>query len=152
MLFRRRNAVRRSLALLALVALAACHNYVPVTVDRLERPDRVRVHLSVAGSYELLDLTANDVIEIEGEVVRWDEASLVLSAWWLVARGGLEFRGQGETVVVQREHIAAIEERRISALKTAALVGLGAAAMGIGVGSLGAIGSSGTSNPGNPEK
>ncbi|MGD2217274.1 MAG: hypothetical protein PVJ64_10965 [Gemmatimonadales bacterium] len=134
------------------MTFAACHHYVPVSVDRLERPDRVRVHLSVAGSYELLDLTAADVTQIEGEVVRWDEASLVLSAWWLVARSGLEFRGQGETVVVQREHIAAIEERRISAWKTVALVGGGAAVMAIGVGSLGAVGSSGSSNGTDPGK
>ncbi len=151
MVFRGLRSALHLVLAVSLLNLTACHIYVPTGVGRLERPDRVRVHLAVPGQFELLDLTAKDVTVVDGEVVRWDEETLVLSVWWLESRYGLEFRGQGETIVVRREHINHIEERKISVLNTAVLIGLFTAAMAVGVGALASAGASGNgSGPDDP--
>ncbi len=136
MFLRTSSGLRRGVALVLLILVGACMNYVPASVEQVKRPDRVRVRLSVPGTYELMDLTANRVIEIDGEVVRWDDEELVLSAWWLAGEGGLEFRGVGETVVVRREHIGEIERRKVSPVKTAGLIGAGVLATALGVATL----------------
>ena len=76
------------LLLVSAIGLAGCHAYVPTGIESLERPDRVRVYLSEPDSFELLDLTAKDVRVVDGEVVRWDDDTLVLSVWWLEAANG----------------------------------------------------------------
>jgi hypothetical protein len=69
----------------------------------------------------LSNLTANDVVLIEGEMIRAGADSVLVSARWLQARSGFDFSGTGETVRVPRINVAAIEQKRISLLKTAAL-------------------------------
>ncbi|UCC73531.1 MAG: hypothetical protein JSV86_02925 [Gemmatimonadota bacterium] len=148
-----RRSLRAAVQVLLVVSvfnLSACNVYVPTGIEDLERPDRVRVYLSVPSEFELLDLTANNVSSVDGEVVRWDDEELVLSVWWLESSYGLEFRGQGETIVVPRQHINHIEERKFSVAKTAGLIGILVVAFAVGVGSLAAAGASG-SNGGPPD-
>jgi hypothetical protein len=133
-----------ALVLVSAINLAGCTVYVPTGIERLERPDRVRVYLSAPGQFELLDLTANNVTVVDGEVVRWDDESLVLSVWWLEAASGLEFKAVGETIVVQRENINHIEERKISFAKTVGLVAIVVVAFAVGVGALASVGGSGS--------
>jgi hypothetical protein len=114
---------------LALLGVAACQHYVPATVNDLERMNRVRVRLSEPLEVELMDLTANNATLLDGEVVRWDDESLILSVWWVEAMGGLEFRGVGETVEVPRDQIAELEERKISVFQTVGLAALLVAGM-----------------------
>lgn len=145
-----RPALHTVLAL-ALLNLTACHHYLPTGVENVERPDRVRVTLAEPMDVELLDLTARDVVVLDGEVVRWDDETLVLSVWWLTANNGLEFRAQGETAVVPRERLNGLELRKFSLLKTVGLAALFTGLMAAGIGTLAAAGVIGSgSGPSNP--
>jgi hypothetical protein len=132
------------LLLVSVMNLAGCRVYVPTGIETLERPDRVRVYLSEPGEFELLDLTANNVTMVDGEVVRWDDEALVLSVWWLEAANGLEFRALGETITVQREHISRLERRKISVGKTVGLVAVVVVAFAVGVGAVAGIAGGGS--------
>lgn len=131
------------LLLVSAIYLAGCLAYVPTGIESLQRPDRVRVYLLEPGRFELLDLTANNVTVVEGEVVRWDDDTLVLSVWWLEAGSLLEFRAQGETIVVRRDNLNHVERRKISIGKTVGLVAIVAVAFAVGVGALVSVGGGG---------
>jgi hypothetical protein len=82
----------------------------------------VRAHLSEPGAFSLSDVTANNVIRVDGEVVQWDPDQLVLSAWWMRSRSGLEHKGVGETVLIPRSDIATLEHKQIAPGRTVAFV------------------------------
>jgi hypothetical protein len=136
---------------LSLLNLTACHHYLPTEVEAVERPNRVRVTLSEPQDFELLDLVARDIVQVEGEVVRWDDETLVLSVWWLRANNGNEFRAQGETAAVPRERVNHLERKQFSLLETIGLAALFTGLMAVGVGTLSAAGVIGSgSGPSNP--
>jgi hypothetical protein len=147
-----RPALHTVLAL-ALLNLTACHHYLPTGIEAVERPDRVRVTLSEPIDVELLDLTARDIVLLDGEVVRWDDDTLVLSVWWLTASNGMEFRAQGETTVVPREQLNHLELKQFSLLKTIGLAALFTGLLAVGVGTLAAAGVIGSgSGPSDPQQ
>lgn len=124
---RRRARSRTAAAVLALVATAGCFSYAPINghepAPRLGT--EVRAHLSTPESFQLTNVTANNVVEVDGEVVRWEDERLVLSAWWLRALNGTEHRGIGETVNIPTSSLGTVERKRVSVAKTGALAGFG---------------------------
>jgi hypothetical protein len=72
----------------------------------------------------LINLTANNVVQVDGEVVRWEEDRLVLSAWWLRGANGIEHRGIGETVNIPRGFLGSVERKQVSVARTGVLVGV----------------------------
>lgn len=138
---------------LSLLNLTACHHYLPSEIDAVERPNRVRVTLSEPSDFELLDLVARDIVLLDGEVVRWDDETLVLSVWWLTANYGTEFRAQGETAIVPREQVNHLELKQFSLLKTIGLAALFTGLLAVGVGTLAAAGVIGSgSGPDDPSQ
>jgi hypothetical protein len=120
--------VRRTVATLAgmlSLVTVGCLSYTPI--DGNEPAPRlgmeVRAHLSTPESFPLTNLTANNVVEVDGEIVRWEEDRLVLSAWWLRAGSGIEHRGIGETVNIPRSSLGAVERKQLSVTRTGVLVG-----------------------------
>lgn len=110
-----------------------CHSYVRTDVPGLERGDRVRVFLSEPGAFRLGEVTAERVLQLDGEVVGWDEERLVLSAWWARSVSGREYAGEGLTVHVPREQVRDLEIRRLAALETG-LVSAGGLAAALAIG------------------
>lgn len=147
-----RRYLHRSTALL-LMALLGCYSYVETGLPTLERGDRVRVYLSEPATFDVGELTANNIVRMDAEVVRWDEEELVLSAWWLTAAAGREFNGNGRTVYVPRGQLDAIERRSVNGLQTGLLVAgsvAGLVALGAAVG--GGIGGGGGDGPPNGQQ
>lgn len=129
---RRRRLRPIAAALLAALALSGCYSYVP-TQEVPGRGARVRVRLSQPQDVRLTEITANDVMMINGEVVRANSDTLVLSAYLLQSRSGYENFGRGETAFVPRENIVGLFENRISVIRTAGLMGA-VALLGVVVG------------------
>lgn len=115
-----------ALVLLFSVPLSGCFTYVPVT-NAPSKAARVRVQLSAPLDFKLLDLTANDVIMAEGEMVRSDEREVILSAMELRARSGYPFAARGESITIPRERIAAVQQQKVSVTRTLLLGGVMAA-------------------------
>lgn len=164
---------RAPLAVVLLLVHAACYSYVPLQpapggasasastsppgpaarlgLEGLEQGVRLRIHLSEPGSYPLTALTPNNVTVIDGDLVRWDDSSLVVSAYWMKTAGVQEFKGDGETVAIQLDKIERVDRKKVSAGKTAAVAALIAgavAAIGVTFGS--GSGEGGDNGPGGP--
>lgn len=110
--------------LLVILTLNGCFAYMPSRGAPLRQGQGVRVLLSSPLDVRLVDVTANNVATLDGEVVSSDSTSLVLSARMVRSNTGYEQLGGGATVQIPTTQIGEIEERRLSAIKTAGLVGI----------------------------
>lgn len=98
-------------------------------LEGLRQGKSLRVYLSEPGSYPLTALTPNNVTRIDGDLIRTDASSLYVSAYWMKTAGVQEFKGDGETVTIPLDKIDYVEEKKVSAGKTAAVAGLFAGAV-----------------------
>lgn len=138
--------LRRLLALLLLLGTGACFHYVPGS-GATRQGARVRVELAQPTPVELREVTANNVTNVSGELVSSASSRLVVSVFALRAAGGFEYFSSGETVTFPGDAIGRVEERKISALRTA----LAAALLGAAVYAIGSTlgGSTGGGEPGD---
>lgn len=115
----------RRLVLVLLAVLGGCFRYAPPPdgLDQVKRGTVVRARFVEEEVIRLRDVTAHNVIGLEGEFVREDNSDLVVSAFWLdssVRQAG--FPGEGWTVRFPLSNIASIEVRRLDLLRTALAV------------------------------
>ena len=135
--------------LFSTLLVSACYTYVP-TSTAPQQAREVRLQLSEPGEFRLTNLTANDVVRIEGEIIRAGTDSVLVSARWLQARSGYEFVGSGETVRVPRPQVSIIEKKAFSPLKTAALAAGLVLTVGAASKIVGRIGDGGTEGKKGP--
>lgn len=125
-----RGSAQKAVCTLGLVTLAlllgGCATYAPLAPQAVAPGRAVRVHLSPAGAERLADLTGDRNREVvEGTVVRRQEdETLVLSVAPEGARLDMSAGAPRELLPLQLDAIVAVEERRVSMWRTAALVGV----------------------------
>ena len=141
------------LSLLALLfATEGCFQYVPESDVAPTRGSPVRLHLERPSSFELTQFTVNNVIRVDGEMVRREAGDVILSATWLDAISGVGFDGEGWTLRVPETNISGLELKRVSWLRTGVAL-FGGALVTIfgfdllGTGSEGSGGGGGDVNP-----
>ncbi len=110
------------LLLALLVPLAGCFHYVSVAPVAIPQGTPVRARLTNMAAFELSQITVNNIDQVEGEVVRVDEARLILSATWLQAVTGNGYPGNGWTVEIPGANVAGFEEKRFSWWRTGVIV------------------------------
>jgi len=144
-----RSIPRFAIVLGLTASTAGCFHYVPAT----EMPSRgtpIRVRMDTPVRVDLPDLTANDIVRVQGEMVSADPNRLILSAFSLHSAADREHMGGGATIYLPRESLAHMEVRRLSVGRTAlASVAIAAAAYLVGLG-IDAAGGGGEGNGGNP--
>ena len=147
------KVARLALPLSALLfTTAGCFHYVPESNLVASRGSPIRVHLERPSSFELTQFTVNNVIRMDGEMVRREAGGVILSATWLDAISGVGFDGEGWTLRVPETNIAGLELKRVSWFQTG-IVMLGGALVTIlgfdllGTGSEGSGGGGGDVNP-----
>jgi hypothetical protein len=113
-----------SLVLLSTFVLNGCFVYVPNKGTPLQQGQSVQVFLNTPQDVRLTDVTANNVVRVDGEVVSVDADKMVLSAALVTQASGMDQLGENATVVVPRSHVDRVQEKRFSAVRTAGLVGL----------------------------
>ncbi len=132
----------------------ACYHYVPVTdVAAYPRGTPLRAQLDTLSSFELSQITVNNIDQVEGELVAQDPRQLVLSATWLQAVTGNGFDGRGWTVYLPSDNVTGLQRKRLSVWRSAVVVGGIVAATWVGwkaVG-LGPNSSEGTGGGGKPQ-
>jgi hypothetical protein len=103
-----------------LLVLAGCYAYAPVDGSALapRAGESVRVVLEQPGPVALRDFTVTYAVRLDGEFVRADTTDVTLSTWWVVAAGGAEHRGVGETVTVPWSNVVRLERRALSMPRT----------------------------------
>lgn len=140
-----------AIALLACMApwVTGCYSFKPMATTEV-RPDpgkQVRVHLNEPASVRLQNVTAEGVVEMNGELAEWDNGQVVLSVFWLRSTSGFEQRAEGETVVVEEANIREFTYKQINLPLS---IGLAAAAVvaAVVVGSAFSAGGGGGNEPG----
>lgn len=144
---------RAAAALLLAAFLSACTTYVPAPATPMPMGTRVRARLDRPMDIPLHDLTANNVVRVDGEVVRVDTDRVVLSAFTIATAGGVELLANGETVTIPGSHLAGLERKKVALLTTA--LGLGAGILAVALldaaaQRLGGGGDPGTGGTGQP--
>jgi hypothetical protein len=100
--------------------------------------------------FELAQITVNNIDQVEGEMVRLDAGSLVLSATWLQAVTGNGYAGNGWTVRIPENNLAGFEEKKLSWWRTGAIIAGLAAGTWLGFDALGLSPGSGGGGGGTP--
>lgn len=118
---------RAACAVLSLLTLNACFSYVPVGRDVPGPGARVSLKLHAPQQLRADGFTADDVVEVRGDLVAVDSARLLLVAVALTSRAGHQRLGVRPTTPVPRLNIAQVRQNRISPLRTAAVVALAGA-------------------------
>lgn len=139
---------QRLFVLLAALPLAVgCYHYVPTTSLSHPQGTPLRANLSRMSSFELSQITVNNIDRVEGEMVRIDGSELVLSATWLAAVTGNGYPGNGWTVRIPEADVNGVELKKFSWWRTGVVVGGLVAATFLGFEALG-VGPFGGSAPG----
>lgn len=134
------------------LVVTGCYAYSPVErSEAAPRPgESVRIALDRPDAVALRDHTVTYAVRLDGEFFRSDSTGLTISTWWVVASGGAEYKGVGETVTVPWSNVASLERRALSAprtgLFTAGLV-VGALVLGNAVSGVGGTGENGGPPP-----
>lgn len=113
----------RILPVLGALLLSGCFAYVPVRPDAPPpKGTPVRVRLATPADYRLTRYTANDVVEVEGEVIQAEQDRLLLSAFGMRSAADFEFFAEGETVAIPSDQLVSFERRKISLIRSGLLV------------------------------
>lgn len=133
-------------ALLAL-HLGGCYGYA-VTTREPRAGEQLRARLSSTGSAWLLENLGRSRSTVDGTFIRTDADRLVLAAWRADLPATQQFRAAIDTLRIPREHVVAIEQRRLSIGRTAALVAVGTGIVVLAVSELAGIGGNGDGGDG----
>jgi hypothetical protein len=143
----------RSIAILLPVFLGGCFSYAALGGATPARGSDVVARLSVPLQVPLQDVTVRQVTVTTGKVAYVDADSLVIVAERFTSDAGIDYPGLGSQVTIQRNHIAELEQRRVSGARTGLLLGVGAAALVAIVTSVGPLFGSGSGgSPGPPQQ
>ena len=111
---------QRSLLLLLLGALPAC--YVNTPVDASVRPmsagENIALDISDLGRVGLAERFGPGVVQIEGRLRAATERAYELSVFRVSYLRDGDSRWAGERVVVEREHVGRVYERKLSRTRT----------------------------------
>ncbi|MEJ2216250.1 MAG: hypothetical protein P8099_06505 [Gemmatimonadota bacterium] len=115
--------MKKILLVAAALYLSGCFAYVPVPPNAPPpKGTAVRVRLATPADYRLARYTANDVVEVEGEVIRAEQDRLLLSAFGMRSAADFEFVAEGETVAIPNDQLASFERKKVSVFRSALLV------------------------------
>lgn len=122
--FQSNVALGLSLALLLPFA-AACHHYVPPEGGQevLVRGERIRVSTSDPLSVDLGEITVDDAVLVDGELIEIrEDGTVVMSVIQAQSPSGATRGGVGETVTIPGDAVATIEKRVINPVTTTLIV------------------------------
>ena len=129
--------------LLLMFPSSGCYGYFPAGSEFPSSGTRVRLRLSAPQDVRFTDISANDVVSIDGEVVRAGTDTVVVSAFMARSASGYETLGRGESVAIPRRNVVSVERSRFSVARSVGLAAIiGALSLAVGA-ALGAGGEGG---------
>ncbi len=141
----------RSIVVWFPLVLGGCYSYLALGPATPRPGTEVIARLSPPLAVPLQDVTVREVNVTTGRVTYADDDSLVLAVERFRSEAGTDYPGLGTSIMVRRNQIAELQERRVSAGKTVLLFGAGAAALAAIVVSVGQlVGSTSGAPPGPP--
>lgn len=136
--------LRRALVAVAVLpmALGGCYAYAPAEGPAPVPGERVRAQLTSSGTVWLLENWGRNRSSVDGLFVRTDSDDVVLAAWRADLPGRTRFQPSIDTVRVPRRHVAQLQERRLSPVRTAVAVAVGIGVVSLAVSELAGVGGS----------
>jgi hypothetical protein len=117
---------------LAVQLLTGCYTYAPVDVSLGVPTQReVAVDITDRGRFELGGAIGQSPARIEGRLLAASDTTLTLAVSNVQALGGATTPWAGEPVTVRRTGVAGVRQRKLSASRTALLVGAIAGAVAL---------------------
>jgi hypothetical protein len=132
-LFRRRLV--GGLCLSALALQTACYTYMPMQSSAPPQAKEVGISINDRGRVTLGDRIGQSVDRIDGRIVSSDSLAVVMDVYRVTDLRGIASTWTGERVSIPREAIMGYNERKLSKVRTFALIGAIAAAILASVGS-----------------
>ena len=123
------TCLRSFAAVLATTGLSACYEYVPMQVSSAPNP-RVEVLVTDRGRVELMPQLGQGVLSFEGTLDGRRDSSYVVHVAEVTYINRQTNRWSGEAITVSREAVRDMRMRRLSRLRTFAVV---AASIGTGL-------------------
>jgi hypothetical protein len=117
---------RWSIVVAVLGAGTGCYDYHPLTTPSPDPGSYVAATLTEAGSAELARWVGPEVFVVRGRCLGMGDAGLLVSVSSVELKRGTEVAWAGETIVLPRAAIAAVDVRRLAKGRTVLLAGAGA--------------------------
>jgi hypothetical protein len=121
--------VKYILGTVSVLLLAGCYTYRPLPTADPDPGDRVSAQLTTEGSRDLTTQVGPEVLHVEGDVLNADSAGLNLEVHEIESYRGIRSSWHGEHVLLPRQALAGIQERKLSVGGTAVLGGVLAAGL-----------------------
>jgi hypothetical protein len=123
----RKAARRRRQAILTILlcgpSITGCYRSVELASPQPEPNARVIVDLGPAGAEQMARWIGPEAVEIEGQVVRWDDAEAELALLRVDHRGSRSVLWNGERVIFPAGSLRDVRQRRLDTGRTAVFVG-----------------------------
>jgi hypothetical protein len=143
------SRVRFAAALLAAalpLTSAGCYGYAAAPGSGPEPGEQVRARLTPNGTAWLVENWGRSRDALDGRYVGTRSDAVVLAAW----RSDLpELPASIDTVRIPRQHVAELQQRRLSPVRTGIAIAVGAGILSLAVAELAGIGGGGGGDDGN---
>ncbi len=116
---------------LSLCLLAGCVQLVPLDGVAPTPGKTVQMDLNEPIEFQVVGALLQNLNRIEGTYLANSADSLIVTADYLWSVAGAKHRGYGARLAIPRQRVEALQERRVSAWRTAVLAGAGVGALGL---------------------
>ncbi|HEU5209848.1 MAG TPA: hypothetical protein VFU06_10570 [Longimicrobiales bacterium] len=136
------RSTRAVAAVLLSLQLTGCYGYA-ATREAPAPGESLRARLTPAGTAWLVENAGRSRETVDGTFVRAQDSALVFATWRTDLPGATQFRTSIDTLHIPQQHIAALEQRRLSVGRTALAVAGAAGILVLALSELAGIGGSG---------
>jgi hypothetical protein len=116
--------MKRSLVAGLLIATTACQSYSSVALNAVPVGSDVQVSLTDSGSTSIASTLGSRVTQLTGQITSVDSTGLALIVSELTRVGGATELGEGHTVSVPADAIAAVRVQSLSVPRTLLVAGI----------------------------
>ena len=120
----------RPLLLLAAVLLTGCYSLVPVRVESVTPPMRVRAHLSPAGSERIAPILGSARSAVDGQLVETTPEGVFLEVPSGQVQNGIRYETLTQKILIPRDDLVGLQRRQLDRFRTYLVAGAGAVAAG----------------------
>lgn len=140
----------RPLVLLTGVLLTGCYSLVPVRVESVTPPMRVRAHLSPAGSERIAPILGSARTTLDGRLVETTSEGFYLEVPAGEVQNGMRTEVLTQKILVSRSELEGLQRRQLDRTRTYIAAGIGVAVIGVAIAEAltGFVGSSDGQPPG----
>lgn len=106
-----------------LLLLVGCYTYTPLIAPTPDPDQALAFDVNDRGRAEMMENVGPETARVEGTLLEQTDSAYQVSVARVITLRGRVYQWNGETVVLRREHVREVRERRFSAPRTVAAAG-----------------------------